>query len=102
MDKIKMYKMIADGTSVSVYDVLEWSKWFEIADRRIAHTQVSDDVEVSTVFLGLDHSFGGSGSPVLFETMVVGGDLDGEQERYTTIEDAQQGHDRMVASVLRK
>ena len=46
---------------------------------------------VSTVFLGLDHSFGG-GPPLLFETMIFDG---GEEEhcvRYSTWQQAEEGH----------
>ena len=48
-------------------------------------------VSVSTVFLGMDHSFGG-GSPVLFETMIFGGEHDQYQERYCTWDEAEKGH----------
>jgi hypothetical protein len=49
---------------------LEWSVWFErIENRRVAFT-VIEDLHVSTVFLGLDHNFGGAGPPILFETMI--------------------------------
>lgn len=57
-----------------------------------------DGVVVSTVFLGLDHSFEGA-KPVLFETMVSGGTFDGEQDRYHTWADAERGHVRMCAKV---
>jgi hypothetical protein len=50
---------------------------------------------VSTVWLGLDHGFG-SGPPVIFETMVFGGPLDQEMERYCTWESAVTGHEFMV------
>ncbi len=55
-------------------------------------------VDVSTVFLGLDHGYG-DGPPVLFETMVFGGPLDGEQVRYKTWEQAEAGHTAMVQTV---
>ena len=48
-------------------------------------------VSVSTVFLGMDHSFGG-GTPVLFETMIFGGEHDQYQERYCTWDEAEKGH----------
>jgi hypothetical protein len=64
---------------------------------RIDKTQVGE-VEVSTVFLGLDHAWGG-GTPLLFETMTFGGE-DGEwQWRYRTKAAAQAGHDRVVAAL---
>ena len=50
------------------------------------------------VFLGLDHSFG-SGPPLLFETMVFGGPLDEEMDRYTTWDEAEAGHKAMVKRV---
>jgi len=51
--------------------------------------------EVSTVFLGLDHSLG-TGKPVLWETMIFGGLHDQYQSRYTSYEDAKIGHKRAV------
>ena len=37
---------------------------------------------VSTVFLGLDHAFQSDGPPVLWETLILGGVLDGSMWRY--------------------
>ena len=54
---------------------------------------------MSTVFLGLNHAVSENGPPLLFETMVFGGQLDSEQERYTTWEEAELGHSAMVARV---
>ena len=63
--------------------------------RRVDLTKVGE-YEVSTVFLGLDHSFG-SGPPVLYETMIFKGDLtDLYMERYTTRQLAQGGHNAVV------
>ncbi len=53
------------------------------------------DVIVSTVFLGIDHNHFGS-KPILWETMIFGGRLDGYQERYETFDDALFGHGRAV------
>jgi hypothetical protein len=55
-------------------------------------------VNVSTVFLAIDHSFNG-GTPVLFETMIFGGEHDGYQERYTSFEEAVKGHEVAVKLV---
>lgn len=78
-------------------DLIAWGKWFQTAERHVAKDSVNE-VEISTVFLGLDHGFGES-QPVLFETMVFGGDLDQEQERYHTWDEAEAGHKEMVARV---
>jgi hypothetical protein len=67
-------------------------------DRAVAKTHLPGGVEVSTVFLGLDHNWGG-GEPLLFETMIFGGELDGEQWRYSTWEEAEKGHKRACGLV---
>lgn len=51
-----------------VADLIEWATWMRQHDRRVARTELLDGSEVSTVFLGLDHSFADDGPPVLFET----------------------------------
>lgn len=56
-------------------------------------------VRVSTVFLVLDHGHEEGGRPLLFETLVFGGKLEGEMERYSTYEEAEKGHVRMVKRV---
>lgn len=95
---------ILDGkTPVTCKDVLTWARWFEKNNkrRRVACTRMWPNVLVSTVFLGLDHNFGDSGLPLLFETMVFGGALDGEQERYSTWDEALSGHYKIVWAVAK-
>lgn len=79
-------------------DLLKWGKWFETANRRVAEDTVGR-VHISTVFLGLDHSFGDRRKPLVFETMVFGGESDGEQQRYCSWEEAEQGHKKMVEKI---
>lgn len=71
-------------------DLLQWAKWFEATDRRVALTE-NGDIRVSTVFRGIDHQFD-NGPPLLFETLISGGPLDGEIERYSIWEQAAEGH----------
>ena len=67
-------------------------------------TRIGDDTigdsRISTVFLCIDHGWGDS-SPVLWETMVFGGPLDGEQERYMSRPAAIAGHAAMIERVKR-
>lgn len=96
-----------------------WSEWLGNPDteklRKVAYTSfgVGDDgvgIYVSTVFLGLDHGFPellelygtplSEYKPTLWETMVFGSPLDGAMERYTCIENAKNGHMRMVERVV--
>ena len=91
-----MGKYILEGREPkAVDDVIEWARWFEKADLHVAKTKILSDVEVSTVFLGLDHNFSG-GEPILFETMIFGGKYDQYQERYATWAEAEAGHEVAV------
>ncbi len=91
-----MSNYILDGhTPAREPDIIKWATWFEKANRHVAKTEISKEVEVSTVFLGIDHSFG-DGPPQLFETMVFGDKLDEYTERYSTWEEAEEGHKQMV------
>lgn len=92
------YVMDENGNPKPEPDLLAWAKWFEKAERQLALDKVGG-VRVSTVFLGLDHSFGQDGPPLLYETMVFGGKLDQEQERYSTRDDALAGHSRILARI---
>ena len=78
-----------------VHDLMEWAQWFEKADRQVTKTDITDKICVSTIFLGLDHSFDG-GTPILFETMIFGGEHDQYQERYATWDESEKGHQRAV------
>lgn len=78
------------GNKIS-YD--EWARRRE-GELVVDNTTVGE-VTVSTVWLGLDHSFV-SGPPVIFETMLFGGAQDGECERYSTEAEAIAGHQRWV------
>ena len=69
----------------------------DIEAKRIAWTDLPGGVEVSTVWLGLDHNFGFSGPPLIFETMIFGGKHDQEQWRYPNRDAALAGHDQAVA-----
>ena len=89
-------KYILEGhKAVECDDLMVWAKWFETAERHVDKTEISSDVNVSTVFLGLNHNYG-DGEPLLFETMVFGGEHDEEMERYSTWEQAEEGHNRWV------
>ena len=97
-----MLKYILEGKIPKpIADVVEWRKQFEKADRIVATTILPYkglNIEVSTVFLGIDHNFSG-GVPILFETMIFGGKYDDYQEQYATWEEAEAGHKRAIELV---
>lgn len=66
-------------------------------DKIVAQENVGN-ARVSTVFIGLDHSWG-NGPPILFETMVFRGGHGEECERYCTWQEAEEGHRRVCASL---
>ncbi len=84
-------------------DLIAWAKWFEenIKRKRVVLTELNgpEDIKVSTVFVGLNHNFG-RGEPLLYKTIVFGGELDNEMDRYATKEQALKGHKRMVNRVI--
>jgi hypothetical protein len=91
------YILDKDGNPVPERNFLKWAMWLEFShlspdkDNRIIAKDYIGEVHISTVFLGLDHGWDG-GKPLLWETMIFGGDHDSYQRRYTSREDAEEGH----------
>ena len=80
----------------------------DVEARRVAFTDLGT-YSVSTVFLCLDHAMFG-GPPMLFETMVFGDGIteaddsivENGMRRYSTWDEAEAGHNEMVAEIRRK
>ncbi len=87
------YKL--EGTKAVPSDLEGADKVFQ-SERRVCDTTIGD-TRVSTVFLGVDCAL--IGPPVLFETFCFGGSYDGDQERYSTWDEAETGHKRWVERV---
>lgn len=85
---------------VSCSDWMTWAYWLETHDRQVADS-IQGDVRVSTVFLGVDHSFTDDGPPILFETVVFVNGSGGDMERYCTWDEAEAGHARWVMQVFK-
>lgn len=94
------YILDADNRPVRIHDMIAWAQWFEDANRTVAWTQITSEITVSTVFLGIDHRHFGKGPPILFETMVFGPpgnkDIDSSMYRYSSWDDAEIGHAAIV------
>lgn len=100
---------LEDGTCLSGSEFIDrcvengGEEWF-FRERWHLQTRWPDGQRVSTVFMGLDHSFSMTGFPrwaVLWETMVFGayGSGSGSGQRYTRRIDAALGHWKWVAIV---
>lgn len=92
------YILDDEGRPVKSPNLMSWAKWIERGENRVLAQTRHENVKVSTIFLGLDHSLSNS-TPVLWETMIFGGEHDAEQARYTTREDALEGHKRSCVTV---
>lgn len=96
---------------VPVEDTLEWARWFEDADRNVMQTRLIDGSRISTVFLGLDHSFMGA-KPMFFETALISGEEHFSEvlkrnvheievvQRYATWAEAEEGHMRWIETCV--
>lgn len=101
-DPLRWYGLLEDGTVVKICKKLAREYWSNDELRRIASTSFyknGDEIHVSTIFIPLDHSSISGGDPVVFETMIFGGDNDGYQKRYSSLGAAQAGHNEACSMV---
>lgn len=99
---------------------VEWSNWFGIHPNSIRVSDIpprkplgkgegatfrklnrfrKQSIKLSTVFLGVNHNWFG-GKPILFETMIFGGQRDGEKYRYETIDQAIKHHQQVYKTLV--
>jgi hypothetical protein len=91
---MRYYILDHAGEPVGCDDVTVWGAWMHTDENIIVAQEDVGDLLVSTVFLGLDHAFGG-GAPILWETIVFGSggtSLDGYPRRYRGRLEALKGH----------
>lgn len=100
------YVLDADRRVAPEPDLRAWSDFMQVPDRRRVGDDEIEEWRVSTVFLGVDHSFDAAGGPVLFETMVFGPPGHGEEdedhlrlERCRTWAEAEAQHARVLGEV---
>jgi len=87
------YYILKDKIPIACDDVVTWGKFFENVENRIVGKTNVGKIEISTVFLGLEHIGG------MFETMIFGGKHDQYQERCETWEGAETQHREAVELV---
>jgi hypothetical protein len=104
---LENYVLDEDKNPVHEPDLIKFSKFFsDMKNKRVARTvgevtlngKPVGNVEISTVFLGINHQVG-DGPPLLFETMVFGGPMDGHCERCSTWEAAEQQHEKVCVKL---
>lgn len=91
--------VLVDGVPVEEPNVHRWARWFEEKRGESHLDDYVGKVRISTVFLGVDYRFMDNGPPILWETMVFGGKLDGHTERYSDMGGAYLTHYIMIEKV---
>lgn len=95
---MNMYFLDDEHNPVRMDDIREWDDDRYIKNRRVDRTEVGE-ATVSTVFLGIDYGYIPNAVPVLFETMIFGGENSDWCQRYCTWSEAKTGHDKVVAAL---
>lgn len=81
-------------------DFPTWSEMFHRGDRQVAYDEIND-IEISTVFIGIASLWKLPGHPLVFETMIFGLPNDEEYiDRYATWKEADEGHRRALNDIL--
>lgn len=94
------YKLVGQ-IPVAVDSFMEWSLWIMSASTTVMINELNDSM-ISTRFVGIDLNPGSSNSksqPMVFETLVMGGVLDGKINRYPTWDEAIQGHLKICTQI---
>jgi len=89
-----------EGKEISLQD---YAKLFEDWNYKRVKVSKVYNWAISTVWLGLDHSYGENNKPLIFETMVfneIGDSVD--CQRYATLEEAQKGHRKILNDLIHK
>lgn len=98
------YYILKDKIPIPTDDVKEWAKWYESnynsPSRRVNYTDIDGDIEVSTVFTGLDSRIPhDEDNPRVFETLIIGGKHNREKTMSSTWEEAEKTHEQIVNRV---
>lgn len=100
----KDYFILDENKNVIPASLIEWGTYLEEIDKRIVKKDMINDLQVSTVFVGMDmngHFLDADNisdyKPAIFETMIFprdGGDI--YCDRYATWKEAEEGHQKAV------
>lgn len=84
-----------DGTEATLEEVehMLTKEGFE-EHRRVAYDKIGP-VSISTVFLVKDFFFKADNTPLLFETVIFGGERNGDHFHYATEEEALEKHEEL-------
>jgi hypothetical protein len=92
------YYKLEGHTPVVAESFIDWCLWMVSADTRVMVNEIRE-VMVSTRFIGINLDPQQSGEPMIFETLVMGGVLNGKRNHWSTWDMAVQGHLKICAQV---
>jgi hypothetical protein len=95
------YFILSDDNIFEEPNYETWSQWYQNTFDKISqieHTE-TDQGTVETRFVAMTMSLNKEAPPLLFETKVTGGWLDGHTEKFATLDEARAGHDACVQKV---
>ncbi|WP_375469558.1 hypothetical protein [uncultured Nostoc sp.] len=100
---IQYYKL-EGKTPVAVESHIDWNLWIAratFAELTVMYNEFNDCL-ISTRFVGIDlnpGSWNSNSQPMVFETLVMGGPLDGKRGFYPTWDEAIQGHLKICTQI---
>ncbi|MHC5615127.1 MAG: hypothetical protein ACYTXA_30150 [Nostoc sp.] len=92
------YYKLQGQSPIIAESFLDWCLWMASSDTRVMVNDIYN-VNISTVFVGINLDPQQSGEPMIFETLVTGGALHGKRNHWSTWEQAMQGHLKICAQV---
>src|SRR5215467_9018796 len=94
------YYVLGPGHILVPATAQEWARFMESDERIVAQEEIAPGIGISTICLGLNHRMFGDGPPLVFETMVFREGEPAEYLRWTTWDEAMEGH-RLMAEAMR-
>jgi len=93
------YKLNLKDKTYTPCSVEEWSEQLEELNdlhmKHVAHDYINNN-RISTIWLGLDHQWQENSLPLLFETMVFKDGCEIYRDRYSTWQEAEEGHKKAI------
>lgn len=103
-----IYYVLEDGKVVETEDQNVLEQALRTRTNSVGNTQINEQYRVSTMLMGRDLNLHGIMFPDqdvpmhLFETCVLGGPKGVEITRYSTLEEAQKGHEEVCEQIRQR
>lgn len=97
------FYLLKDSGEIVGVSMTEYAQLSASPMRALFRTEITLSgltILISTVFLGIAHGVDEMQRPILFETMIFGGNLDCSQWRYSEVDKAKTGHFEVMNSLL--